>query len=159
MTNQEHPMQERQPLQTIFRETMQTYVGQAFEAAGYTLQDEPMQWLSGRFRYAKPLDDDLTAYIEFLVLVYNDNAWVGKRPSRFRVMLIRSDQLGGKPSQHEQYANRNLSDVLRNEFKVEVVPSDDHWWQFNDPNSLARAFYESGQLIVAYGMPWLAGEA
>lgn len=158
MTNTEHPMQARQPLQTVFRETMQTYVGQAFEAAGYALQDEPLQWLSGRFRYARALDDGFTAYVEFLVLVYNDNAWVGQRPSRFRVMLLRSDQPGGKPSQHARYANRNLGDVLRNEYAVDVLPSADHWWAFNDHNSLARGFYEAGQLIVAYGMPWLAGE-
>lgn len=50
-----HPFEERQSLQDYFRTIMHTVIGQAFEAVGYQLQNEPMKWIGGRFRYAKSL--------------------------------------------------------------------------------------------------------
>jgi hypothetical protein len=153
-----HPFETRKPLQDYFQKTLDTVMGQALNAAGYTLLDEPMKWLGGRFRYAKPLDDDFTAYIEFQVLVYNNNAWVAGQPSRFQVHLIRSNKPGGRVSQHARYIRRNLSALVVDDFDVAILPSANHWWQFDDQQTLGQALVEAGQLIVGYGLPWLAGE-
>lgn len=153
-----HPFEERQSLQNYFQTIMHTVVGQAFDAAGYQLQNEPLKWIGGRFRYANKLDETLTAYIEFQVLVYNDTEWTGKQPSRFRVNLIRSDKIGGQPSKHPQYVQRSLSQLVVEDFKVAILPDADYWWSFRDTDSLGKALAEAGHLIVGYGLPWLAGD-
>lgn len=158
MTDKKHPFEERQSLQEYFRTMMHTVIGQAFMAAGYELQDEPMRWLGGRFRYHKPLDDDLSAYIEFQVLVYNENEWIGRQPSRFRVNIIRSDKVGGKVSQHPEYFQASLSHLVVNDFGVKILPSANYWWQFNDTDSLGKALAEAGHLIIGYALPYLAGD-
>lgn len=157
MTDQ-HPFEQRQSLQDYFRTIMHTVVGQAFSAAGYDLIEEPMQWIGGRFRYLKPLDDTLTAYIEFQVLVYNDNDWMRGQPSRFTVNLYRSDKAGGKASPHPDYVRRSLSQLVVTDFGVEILPSASHWWQFDDTDSLGKALAEAGHLIIGYGIPWLAND-
>jgi hypothetical protein len=154
----QHPFEQRQSLQEYFRTIMHTVVGQAFGAAGYDLMQEPMQWIGGRFRYAKPLADDLTCYIEFQVLVYNDNDWTRGQPSRFTVNLYRSDKVGGKPSTHAQYVRRSLPQLVVADFGVDILPSASHWWQFDDTDSLGKALAEAGHLIIGYGIPWLAGD-
>lgn len=153
-----HPFEERQSLQDYFRTIMHTVIGQAFEAAGYQLQNEPMKWIGGRFRYAKKLDDTLTSYIEFQVLVYNDTEWTGKQPSRFHVNLIRSDKAGGRLSLHPDYTQRTLSQLVVEDFKVAILPDANHWWDFSDTDSLGKALAEAGHLIVGYGIPWLADD-
>ena len=158
MTDNKHPFEERQSLQDYFRTIMHTVVGQAFTAAGYELLEEPMGWLGGRFRYMKALDDVLSAYIEFQVLVYNDNAWTGKQPSRFRVNLVRSDKAGGRASQHEQYLKRTLSQLIVEDFAVNILSSSDHWWSFSDTDSMGKALAEAGHLIIGYAIPYLAGD-
>jgi hypothetical protein len=158
MTDKKHPFEERQSLQEYFRTIMHTVMGQAFEAAGYQLQNEPMKWIGGRFRYAKRLENSLTVYIEFQVLAYNDTEWTGKQPSRFRVNLIRSDKAGGRPSQHPQYVQRGLSQLVVEDFKVAILPDADYWWTFTNTDSLGKALAEAGHLIIAYAIAWLAGD-
>ncbi|MGB7338472.1 MAG: hypothetical protein WBC91_06230 [Phototrophicaceae bacterium] len=158
MSDTKHPFEERQSLQDYFRTIMHTVMGQAFAAAGYDLKQEPMRWLGGRFRYTKTLPDNFMAYIEFQVLVYNDNAWSGKQPSRFRVNLIRSDVAGGKPSQHPDYVQRTLSQLVVEDFGVEILPSSEHWWVFTETDSLGKALAEAGHLVIGYGIPFLAGD-
>jgi hypothetical protein len=153
-----HPFEERQSLQTYFQSIMHTVVGQAFEAAGYQLLNEPMKWLGGRFRYAKILDDTLTAYIEFQVLVYNDTEWTGKQASRFRVNLIRSDKVGGRPSNHPQYVQRSLSQLVVEDFGVKILPDADYWWDFTDTESMGKTLAETGHLIIGYAITWLADD-
>lgn len=157
MTDQ-HPFEMRQPDQDYFKGVLLTVVGQAFSAAGYELAHEPFQWLSGRYRFVKALDDAWHAYIEFQVLVYTDNAYAAGMPSRFRVTLIRSDRAGGKASPHEHYAKRTLSELVVGDFGVAILPSADHWWSFHDTTSLGNALAEAGHLVVGYGMPWLQGD-
>lgn len=158
MSEQKHPFEERQSLQEYFRTIMHTVVGQAFTAAGYELLEEPMGWLGGRFRYMKSLDNDLSAYIEFQVLVYNENAWTSKQPSRFRVNLVRSDKAGGRASQHEKYLKRTLSQLVVDDFSVNILPSSDYWWSFSDTDSMGKTLAEAGHLIIGYGIPCLAGD-
>src|SRR6185436_10115160 len=83
-------MQESQSPQEYFRLILLTVVGQAFGAAGYTLDERPAQWAGGLFRFVKALDGAQAvgshASIEFQHLHY-----AGDAPSRFRVSLARSD--------------------------------------------------------------------
>jgi hypothetical protein len=153
-----HPFEERQSMQDYFRTIMHTVIGQAFAAAGYELLDEPMRWLGGRFRYAKSLDNSLTAYVEFQVLVYNDTAYTGQQPSRFTVNIYRTNKAGGKPSNHAQYIHRSLSQLIVTDFGVSILPDADYWWQFKDTESLGKALAEAGHLIIGYAIPYLAGD-
>lgn len=144
--------------QEYFRVILVTVVGQAFNAAGYTLDERPMQWAGGMFRFVKRLQEGLYGFIEFQALTYVDSEWSSGQPSRFRVTLIRSDSPTAAPSQHPQYARRTLSALVVDDFGVAILPSADHWWTFQDTESLGRALAEAGHLAVGYGMPWLAGE-
>jgi len=151
-------MEERQSLQQHFRALLLTVVGQAFTAAGYQLQDNPIQEAGGLFRFHKSLDDDLSAYIEFQVLVYTNNEWVAGMPSRFRVTLIRSDQPPSRASRHPGYLRRTLAELVVDDFGVQILPDADHWWVFSNVTELGNALAEAGHLVVGYGMPWLSGD-
>ncbi len=135
-----------------------TVMGQALMAAGYILEEQPIKWAAGQYRFKKSLDDGLTAYLEFQVLVYTDNEYAARIPSRFRVTLIRSDAPGGKPSQHPRYAQRTLSALVVEDFGVAILPSGDYWWMFHNTDTLGKALAEAGHLIVGYGLPWLKGD-
>lgn len=135
-------MSAQQSPQEYFRLILLTVVGQAFDAAGYRLEERPTQWVGGMFRFVKPLGDDRRAIIEFQLLAYAENA-----PSRFRVSLAREDG-----------TRRTLSALVVEDFGVAILPSADHWWQFRDVTELGRALAEAGHLIVGYGMPWLSGD-
>lgn len=150
---------ERQSTADYFRMILLTVMGQAFEAAGYTLDENPVQWAGGRFRFGKPLSGELRGFIEFQLLGYTENEWVARMPSRFRVHLIRTD----KPtpyaaSTHPDYRQRTLSALVVDDFHVDILPSADHWWTFSNTDELGRALAEAGHLVIGYGMPWLAGE-
>ncbi len=159
MTQDErHPFDDRQSPQEYFRTMMHTVLGQALNAAGYKLRQERMKWIGGRFRYSKALTDDLTGFIEFQVLIYNDNAYAAGMPSRFQVSLYRSDRAGGQPSKHPQYARRTLSQLVVEDFGIDILPTADHWWTFKSTDELGAALAEAGHLVVGYGIQWLAGE-
>ncbi len=151
-------MQERQASQDYFRTLLQTVMGQALEAAGYTLEQAPLQWAGGRYRFAKALEDGCLGLIEFQVLVYSDNAWSMDQPSRFKVQLGRSSIRGAGRTDADRYAMRSLSQLLIRDFGVKILPDTDHWWRYHDTDSLGRALAEAGHLIVGYGLPWLSGE-
>lgn len=158
MNDQAHPFEQRQSPQDYFRTVMHTVVGQAFEAAGYSLQHEPLRWSGGRFRYRKSLADGLYAFISFQVLIYNDTTWSGRNPSRFRVTLICSDQATGAKTAHPRYQQRTLSQLVVGDFGVKILPAIDHWWQFTDTDSLGKALAEAGHLLIAYAIPYLDGD-
>ena len=151
-------MQERQSQQDYFLSILTTVVGQAFQAAGYFLEESPMQWVGGRYRYVKQLDESFRAYIEFQVLIYASNEWVSGQASRFQVTLIRSDQPGGRPGAHPRYAKRSLPELVVEDFGVAILPSAAHWWSFDNVDSLGHSLAEAGHLAIGYGMPWLSGE-
>lgn len=151
-------MEQRQAANEYFHTILLTVVGQAFEAAGYALEQQPVKWAGGLFRFAKALDDDLYGFIEFQVLSFSDNEWATGVPSRFRVSLVRSDSLdASRPSPRAQYVRRTLSDLVVNGFGVAILPDADHWWAFRTTEELGRELAEAGHLAVGYGMPWLAG--
>jgi len=151
-------MQERQSQQDYFRTILRTVVGQAFEAAGYRFKHAPMQWIGGKYRFEKPLDAGLYGFIDFQTLVYADNMWASGMASRFKVQLTRSDDPNGKPSDHEQYITRSLSQLVVGDFGVKILPDVEHWWTYRDTDSLGKGLAEAGHLVVGYGLPWLYGE-
>lgn len=145
--------------QDYFRMVLLTVVGQAFGAAGYALEDRPVKWAGGLFRFSTTLDNGLYACIEFQLLAYTDTEWSSGVPSRFRVTLTRSDQPDPtRASHHPQYARKTLSELVVADFNVPILPSSDHWWTFANTDQLGHALAEAGHLAVGYGMPWLAGE-
>jgi hypothetical protein len=130
-----------------FRMVLLTVVGQAFSAAGYTLEERPMQWAGGRFRFSKQLDTNVYGFIEFQLLSYSDTAFASGQPSRFRVTLARNDGV-----------LRTLSALVVDDFGVAILPASDHWWPFRSTQELGDALAEAGHLIIGYGLPWLAGD-
>lgn len=124
-----------------------TVVGAAFDAAGYTLEERPVQWAGGQFHFVNASVGGLRAVIEFQLLAYTDTEFASGNPSRFRVTLSRSDGV-----------RRLLSALVTQDFGVAILPSADHWWTFTDTQTLGRALAEAGHLIAGYGLPWLVGE-
>jgi hypothetical protein len=140
--------------QAYFKLILLTVVEKAFAAAGYQLEDRPVQWAGGQFRFSKPLTDGLYAFIEFQVLAYAEGA-----PSRFRVTLARSDQPNAaQPSHHPRYVRKSLSELVVSDFGVAILPSADHWWTYQNVTELGKGLAEAGHLIVGYGMPYLSGD-
>lgn len=142
-----------------FRMILITVMGQALDAAGYTLEDAPVQWAGGRFRFVKSLNDELRGFIEFQLLSYVDSDWAAGMPSRFTVTLTRTDRMTpAEQSDHAGFAQRDLSALVVEDFGVAILPSAGHWWRFRTTEELGQALAEAGHLIVGYGLPWLAGE-
>jgi hypothetical protein len=150
-------LEERQSMHDYFRQLLLTVVGQAYGAAGYTLEEAPLKWIAGNFRFIKTLDDGFFAYIDYQVLVYSENEHVDRLPSRFRVQLTRTYAKHIRPIQDVRYASRSLAQLVVEDFGVNILPSADHWWEFRDTDSLGKTLAESGHLAVGYGIPWLAG--
>ncbi|MCY3915292.1 MAG: hypothetical protein OXG49_04695 [Chloroflexi bacterium] len=151
-------VQERQAGQDYFKTLLQTVVGQAFSAAGYQLQDAPMQWAGGKYRFLRALPDGCFGLIDFQVLVYSDTMWSDRAQSRFNVQLRRSRNRHGLVDSSAGQAARGLSQLVVEDFGVAILPSADHWWAFHDTESLGAALAEAGHLVVGYGIPWLAGD-
>ncbi len=157
--------------QDYFRLLLLTVVGQAFTAAGYTLEERPAQWAGGLFRFTKSLDfssqnasaysgaEVLNAFIEYQLLAYADTMWASRNPSRFCVTLTRTDQPAPRqPSSHPHFARRDLGTLVVQDFAVAIVPGADYWWTFTNTDELGKALAESGHLVIGFGMPWLSGE-
>ena len=150
---------ERQSANDYFRVLLLTVVGQAFSAAGYALEENPVQWAGGRFRFVKALDGGMKGFIEYQLLSYTDSEWSAGMPSRFRVTLIRTDQAAPYiASSHPRYTQRDLSALVVDDFGVGILPSAQHWWMYRTTDELGKALAEAGHLIIGYGMPWLAGD-
>lgn len=151
-------VQERQAAQHYFRTLLQTVVGQAFSAAGYEMENTPLQWAGGKYRFVKAFPDGSFGLIDFQVLVTSDTIWSAGAPSRFKVQLTRTHERHGRARDKAGTMSRGLSQLIVEDFSVAILPATDHWWTFVDTESLGKALAEAGHLIVGYGMPWLAGE-
>jgi hypothetical protein len=147
----------RQAGHEFFRALMVTVVGQAYQAAGYSLEDAPLKWLNGQYRWLKALEGGLYGLIDYQVLIYSDTPHAARTPSRFRVALTRADNAQGRASAHPAYATRTLSALVVDDFGVAILPSADHWWTFHDTHSLGQALAEAGHLVIGYGLGWLDG--
>lgn len=145
--------------QEYFKSILVTVVGQAFTAAGYELEERPMQWAHGLFRFVKRFDDDTYGFIEFQLLAYVDTEWADHAPSRFNVTLTRSDKRNPRSATDwSGYARRDLGTLIVEDFGVAILPSGNHWWTYENINELGHTLGEAGHLIVGYGIPWLAGD-
>ena len=151
-------LEERQAGQEEFRSLLQTVVGQAFSAAGYEMEESPLQWAGGKYRFVKAFSSRGFGLIDFQALVYSDTMWSAGAPSRFTVQLTRSPDRAGKPSNAAGYISRSLSRLVVADFGVGILPAADHWWSYRDAGTLGQALAEAGRLAIGYGMPWLAGE-
>jgi hypothetical protein len=152
-------MSQKREATNQFRMMLVTVVGQAFEAAGYELEDSPVKQAGGLFRFRKALESGLYGFIEFQLLYLPTTEWSGNITSRFRVHLVRTDKPNAQqPSAHPAYARKTLSELVVGDFGVAILPSANHWWQFSNTDELGKALAEAGHLVVGYGMPWLAGE-
>lgn len=149
-------MSERTNGQEMFRSLLLTVVGQAYQAAGYTLAETPMQWAGGRYRFSQQLNENLTATIEYQVLIYTNTEYAARTPSRFRVTLIRTNS-SGQTIAPEKVQSRTLSALVVEDFGVAILPSADYWWTYENPTALGQALAEAGHLVVGYGIPWLSG--
>ncbi|MGQ9907548.1 MAG: hypothetical protein ACUVS2_01815 [Candidatus Flexifilum sp.] len=143
--------------QEQFRLILLTVVGQAFERAGYRLDETPTIWAGGLFRFRTTLRggpyDGLHAFIEFQFLHYIEG-----RPALFRVHLIRTDRADpSQPTSHPDAVRRLLTELVVRDFGVPIVPSAEHWWSYRDIHEMGRALGEAGSLAIGYGMPWLDG--
>jgi hypothetical protein len=139
--------------QEQFGEILQKYAGQAFTAAGYTLQDNPLHHMRGLYRYRKALSGDVAAYVEFQLLYYPNGV------SRFRVNLLRNrgtDARAVDPNYTERI-DTTLSRLLWDEFGVQQLGNADYWWLFKNPTELAYAVVEAGKFALGFGIPWLEG--
>lgn len=136
-----------------------TVVGQAFEAAGYNLEDSPVKQAGGLFRFRKTFEDGMYGFIEFQYLYLPTTEWSGNTQSRFRVSIIRTDKSNAQErTTHPGFIRKDLSELVVKDFAVAILPSANHWWQFSNTDELGKALAEAGHLAIGYGMPWLAGE-
>ncbi len=124
-----------------FQPVLLTVVGQAYAAAGYHLEERPVQWAAGQFRFIK---DDCA--ITYQMLSYSDSEWASGTPSRFRVTLRRGE------------VQRDLSALVVEDFGVTILPSANHWWTYHTMEELGHALAEAGHLVVGYGIPWMVGD-
>jgi hypothetical protein len=135
-----------------FGAMLEHVAGQAFAAAGYMLQPNPMHHMRGLFRYHKPLTEGITAYVEFQMLAYADGS------SRFRVMLMRSAGADARtPGADPARVEKSLSRLIWEDFGVRQYDAPEHWWSFRTPEALGHAIAEAGRLIFGFGIPWLEG--
>jgi hypothetical protein len=152
-------MNTEQTPQEYFRLLLLAVVGQAFSAAGYELEERPVQWAGGQYRFAKALPSGLYGFIEYQLLAYAATTFSSGMPSRFRVTLTRTDQpTPALPTTHPAYARRTLSALVVEDFGVAILPSADHWWMFKDTGALGNGLAEAGHLVVGFGLSWLAGD-
>lgn len=136
--------------QEAFLAVLRHVLGQPIEAAHYTLEDSPMSHGRGLFRFGKMLSEGHYAFIDFQLLYHSDLA-------RFGVKVIQTDQPKAMlPSpQRQEYT---LPALLWHYYGVQLLPSEEHWWAYRQQQDLAYSLVEAGQLLFAYGVPWLEGQ-
>jgi hypothetical protein len=147
-------MPESSSPQEFFRLILVTVVGQAYNAAGYRLEESAIQWAGGQYRFMKKWESGLYTFINYQHLAYAE-----PNPSRFRVSLVRTDKPNPTSiSAHADFMRKTLSELVVKDFGVAILPSADYWWTYRGVDELGKALAEAGHLAVGYGMPWLAGE-
>lgn len=134
-----------------FRQILLHVAGQAFDAAGYQLQDNPMHQARGLFRYRKALSETLRVYVEFQVLFYQQGG-----PSRFRVNLLRSSGADAR-ADGATTEERTLAALVWEDFGARVLSGPDHWWLVRNEREVGFGIAEAGKLIFGFGIPWLEG--
>jgi hypothetical protein len=137
--------------QETFLSVLRQVLGQALDAAGYSLQQDPLGQGRGLFRFRKKVAENHYAFIDFQTLYYPQSDL-----SRFRISLIRSTQPQAR-AESAQVEERTLAHIMWHEYNARVLPADDHWWLYKHPPDLGQALYEAGKLLFGYGIPWVEG--
>lgn len=154
--------QPSQTPQAVFKSTLLTVVGQAFGAAGFQLEDRPVQHAGGKFRFVRPMDNQLQLVIAFQLLAYVETEWAARMRSRFRVTLLRTQAAAtdgvDQRSASLEPVSRDLGTLIVEDFGVAILPSGNHWWTFMTMDEMGKALGEAGRLIIGYGIPWLLGD-
>lgn len=135
----------------VFKEKLITIAGQALNAAGYTLEENPVQHQRGLIRFSKALGENVYGFIEWQLL-----AFAHSPVDRFQIILLRNE--GRDPraiSDYPHRAERYLSWVIWHVFEARILPSDDAWWDFRDEVELGHALANAGRALFGYGVPWL----
>ena len=146
-------MPDSQSPQEFFRLILLTVVGQAYTAGGYALEQNPIQWGGGQYRFMKKWDAGLYTFINYQHLAYAE-----PNPSRFRISLVRTDKPNPNSiSAHADFMRKTLSELVVKDFGVAILPSADYWWSYRGVDALGKALAEAGSLVAGYGIPWLAG--
>ena len=137
-----------------FKQLLVQVVGQPLAAAGYRLEDAPMQHQRGLLRYKKHLahlGEDVYGFLEWQLLAFEQS-----RVARFQITLLRNQ--GIEPRAKTAYIHQNeqsLAWVMWHVFNARLLPADDSWWDFRTQQELGFALANSGKLLFAYGVPWL----
>lgn len=136
-----------------FKEMLVTVVGQALDAAGYTLEDSPLQQARGLLRYSKRLEGVVPIYgfIEWQLLAFEQSTL-----ARFQITLLRNQGHDARAvTSYPERAERTLPWIIWHIFEARILPADDHWWVFRGENDLPQALADAGRLLFGYGVPWL----
>lgn len=134
-----------------FQTMLEQVVGQALAAAGYVLEDQPLQQTRGLIRYRKALGDDIYAFIEWQLLAFEQS-----RVAQFQVNLLRNRGTEARAqTDAEERVEHTLPWLIWHVFETRVVPSDSVWWEFRDEIELGQALASAGRLLFGYGVPWL----
>lgn len=145
------------PIYDTFRQMLEQVAGQAFAAAGFALQKNPLHHMRGLFRYRKAQTDGWAIYIEWQALAYESGG-----PSRFRVILLRSKGADARSASHSAsdpaQVEIALSRLIWDSFDIRQYDTPDHWWLFRNPTEMAYAIAEAGKLVFGFGVPWLEGK-
>jgi hypothetical protein len=137
-----------------FKETLLAVAGQAFDAAGYLLEDNAMHQIRGlaRFRKALPmLGNDVHGFVEWQLLAFEQSPL-----ARFQINLIRNQGLAARAATGFIHRDeRSLAWVIWHVFNARILPGDDYWWSFHDGAALAHELATAGRFLFGYGIPWL----
>ncbi len=133
----------------LFQQVLLTALGPVLQAAGYSLDEVPVQWSGGLFRFRRRYDETLDLAVAFQLLAHPEC------PARFQVILARVSRTLAQPALSP--ASMTLSRLLWDAFQVRVLPEADHWWVYRAVPDLGSALLEAGKLLAGYGLPWLDG--
>ena len=139
---------------TYFKSTLTTIVGQALDAAGYVMENHPLQQARGLIRFRKKLTSlgsDIYGFVEWQLLAFEQSP-----VARFQINLLRNKGLDARAiTDYAKREEHTLPWVIWNVYEVKVVPHDKVWWDFRDTIELEQALASAGRLLFGYGVPWL----
>lgn len=137
-----------------FQTQLLQVVGQALNAASYTLEDNPVHQSRGLIRFYKPLPDlgeFIHSFVEWQLLTFEQSP-----AARFRIQLMRN--YGQEARAFTDYPDRveqSLTWVIWHVYGAKLLPSDEHWWSFRYIEDLPYLLAETGKLLFGYGIPWI----
>lgn len=128
--------------------------GQAFSAANYILEENPMQQARGLVRFHKQLVNlgvDSYGFIEWQLVAFEQSPF-----ARFRIQLLRNQGIDARAvTDYDKREERNLAWVIWHHYRARVLPDDDFWWSYRHDAELPHLLASAGKLLFGYGVPYL----